>query len=382
MMYRFFLLFIHFIVAIPLISYGDNSETAHKESIVYQTKKFEESLERANAFLEDSTLNLFLASIINKLSDNDSSNASLLRVRILKSSTFNAFAAPHGTIYLCTGLLARLKNETQLAALLGHEMTHIVNNHSYQNLVNAKKKSLSSANLQFGLELFIGSAASAISNVTLKSAITGYTRDLEREADSAGLARMRNNGYQTTGFLNLFTILKTHVERYDIKEPYFFATHPAIEERISNYYTLTGLSPVTETYVEDEDREFDGILKPVLLVDGTMKIAAGDLSTAEENFSRILKADSSCSDALCNLGTITRLRSGNVLSEHVVKWYHRSMSFNSNPFSSQACCELGMYYYKSGIADSASFYLEAFQKNSPGSPFIPLIKDYLKKCLK
>lgn len=379
---RHFYLFLLLTVALALKSYSDKSETAHRESIVYQTKKFEESLERADAFLEDSSLNHYLASIVNKLSDNDSSSAPLLQVRVLKSSTLNAFAAPHGTIYLCTGLLARLKNEVQVAALLGHEMTHIINNHSFQNLVNAKRKALSSAHLQFGLELFIGSAASAISDVTLKSAITGYSRDLEREADSAGLARMKNNGYPAEGFLHLFTILKANVERYDIKQPYFFATHPAIEERISNYYTLTGLSSEPETLMDEEDRTFDGILKPVLLIDGTMKIAAGDLTTAEENFSRVLKADSTCSDALCNLGTITRLRSGNELSEHVVKWYHRSMNVSPNPHASQACYELGVYYYKSGKTDSASVYMEAFQKNNPGSPYIPLIKDYLKKCSK
>jgi hypothetical protein len=371
-----------FIIAVTSESFGEKPESAHRESIVFQTKRFEESLERADAFLEDSTLNTFLASVVKKLSGNDLPDTAVIQVRILKSSTFNAFAAPHGTIYLCTGLLARLRNESQVAALLGHEMTHIINNHTYQNLINAKRKALSSANLQFGLELFIGPVASTISNVTLKSAITGYTRDLEREADSAGLERMKRCGYPSVEFLNLFTILKTCIERYNIKEPYFFATHPAIEERIANYYSFTGSSPVNEVLQDEEDRQFDRILKPVLFLDGSMKIAAGDLGTAEDNFSRILKADTSCSGALCNLGSITRLRSADEISQHVIKWYKRSMNTNSNPLGSQACCELGMYYYKFGVTDSAYFYLEAFEKNNQCSPYLPVVRDYLKKCKK
>jgi predicted Zn-dependent protease len=371
------------IIVIAIRSFCEIIETAHRESIIYQTKRFEETLERSNAFLEDSTLDIFFTSVINQLTDTVGPDNKSIRIRVLKSSTFNAFAAPHGTIYLCTGLLARIENRSQVAALLAHEMTHIINDHTYQNLVAIKKKALTSANMQFGLEWLIGSmASSSISNLTLKSAITGYSRDLEREADSAGLFRMKKGSYPTIEFLNLFTILKTYIEQYNISEPYFFATHPAIEERIENYYTLTKADSSATINNQTSELNFDSVLKNVLIFDGAMKIASGDLQTAEENFSRVLKIDSTNAEALCHLGTITRLRSGCEFNEYVVKWYQRSMNFSATPLGSQACCDLGIYYYKTGRNDSAYVYLNSFLNNNQTSPWLPIVTDYLTKCKK
>jgi hypothetical protein len=374
-------LVIIFIILISITIYGEKTETAHRESIVYQTRLFEQQLERCNAFIEDSALDTYLNGVLKKLSAANPTDTHAIRVRVVKTAKFNAFAAPHGTIYLYSSLLARIENEAQLAALLSHEMTHITNDHTNRNLINAKKKALTSANLAFGIELFAGSLASSISNLTLKAAITGYTRDLEREADSTGLVRMKQSGYPAVAFRDLFIILKTWIERYNINEPYFFATHPAIEERISNFYQLSGQDTLEDTTEQFSTREFNRYIHPVLLFDGTLKIAAGDLTAAEEDFSRVLSNDTTCAEALCNLGTITRLRSDE-FSSHVVKWYTRSMNATTNPESSQACCELGMYYFKFGLIDSAAIWLQKYKSNNPTSPYQPIIEDYISRCKK
>lgn len=370
-----------FVLLLSFTAYGEKAETVHRESIVYQTRLFEQLLERSNAFIEDSTLDTYLNGVLKKLSAANPADTHNIRVRVVKTSQFNAFAAPHGTIYLYSSLLARIENEAQLAALLAHEMTHIINDHTTRNLINAKKKALTSANLAFGIELFAGSLASSISNLTLKAAITGYTRDLEREADSAGLVRMEQSGYPAVAFRDLFIILKTWIERYNINEPYFFATHPAIEERISNFYDLAGQDTLEDTADQYSTKEFNRYIHPVLLFDGKLKIAAGDLTAAEEDFSRVLLIDSTCAEALCNLGTITRLRSDE-FSSHVVKWYTRSMNATTNQESSQACCELGMYYYKFGLVDSAAVWLQQYKSNNPTSPYLPIIEDYISRCKK
>lgn len=372
---------IFFTMLTSITAYGEKAETVHRESVLFQTRLYEQLLERSNAFLEDSTLDTYLNSVLKKLYSTNATDTHNIRVRVVKTAQFNAFAAPHGSIYLCSGLLARIENEPQLAALLAHEMTHIINDHTCRNLINAKRKALTSANLAFGLELFAGSLASSISNLTLKSAITGYSRDLEREADSAGLVRMKRSGYPAVAFRNLFMVLKTWIERYNIDEPYFFSTHPAIEERINNFYQLSGIDTLEDTTDQYSSREFDRYIQPVLLFDGTLKIAAGDLTAAEEDFSRVLSIDSTSVDALCNLGTITRLRSDE-FSSHVVKWYTRSMNASTHQESSQACCELGMYYYKFGLFDSATVLLQQYKTNTPTSPYLPIIEDYISRCKK
>src|SRR4051794_36718097 len=51
------------------------------------------------------------------------------RVRVIEDPSLNAFAYPHGSLYIHTGLLARMENEDELATVLGHEMTHVEDRH-------------------------------------------------------------------------------------------------------------------------------------------------------------------------------------------------------------------------------------------------------------
>src|SRR6478672_6019081 len=62
------------------------------------------------------------------------------KFRVLRDPVPNAFALPNGSIYVNTGLIALLDNESQLAAMLAHEITHVLKRHTYlQNRSNRKK---------------------------------------------------------------------------------------------------------------------------------------------------------------------------------------------------------------------------------------------------
>jgi predicted Zn-dependent protease len=298
---------------------------------------------------------------------------------VLRSPSINAFAIANGTIFVCTGLLSRIKNEAQLAAHLSHEMVHIINDHSYQNLLNTKKMALSSAKKQIGLEFFFGSLATNIVNLTLKSAVSGYSRDLEREADSLGLIKMKEASYAPIEFRNLFLILKDHIEKENIEQPYFFSTHPALTERIDNYYQLAGKDTVQSARGIVNSATYTKMIIRVLHTDGIMKIASGDLDIAKVNFSRILKADSSNAQALLQLGNIARLRSAPNINKNVFNWYYRA---KDNDSTGEVLRELGFYYFKSGKIDSAACFLKSYLQNYPLSPYQPLVEDYLKKCVR
>ena len=62
------------------------------------------------------------------------------RFRILRDPQPNAFALPNGSIYITTGLIFLVDNESQLAAIIAHELTHVMRRHTYvQNRSNRKK---------------------------------------------------------------------------------------------------------------------------------------------------------------------------------------------------------------------------------------------------
>ena len=53
-----------------------------------------------------------------------------VKIVVIKDPYLNAFAFPNGVIYIHTGMLARMDNEAQLAALLAHEMSHCIHRHT------------------------------------------------------------------------------------------------------------------------------------------------------------------------------------------------------------------------------------------------------------
>ena len=64
------------------------------------------------------------------------------RVAVLEDPTLNAFAYPDGSLYVHTGLLARMENEDELATVLGHEMTHVEDRHMLRYQRSAQNKQI------------------------------------------------------------------------------------------------------------------------------------------------------------------------------------------------------------------------------------------------
>jgi beta-barrel assembly-enhancing protease len=158
--------------------------------------------------------------------------------RVLRDAQPNAFALPNGTIYVHSGLLAMLQNEAQLAGILGHEVTHVVNHHGYLENRSARKK-MATANIfgalggaAFGNSL-AGSVLGSLIPSLIVSTIYGYSRELEHEADVYGLRAMARNGYSPDQMGAAFELLKSGYEVQLNKEARgLYTDHPRLDERI------------------------------------------------------------------------------------------------------------------------------------------------------
>jgi tetratricopeptide (TPR) repeat protein len=357
----------------------NNDEGVHRESLIAETREYERVSEASHAFLDDTAMTAYVTGVLRSLSSANP-KISPYRAKIMKSPVLNAFATPHGAIYVTTGLLAMAENEAQLAAILSHEVVHILGDHAARNLVQTKKSALSSAHLRIGLDFFIGSLAGSISGVALRSAVTGYSRDLEREADSVGLSLMMKAGYPPVEFRNLFMLLKARIEQANIKEPFFFSTHPAITERISNFEAFAEKDASIAAPGKSGTEEFTRNIVPVLLYDGAARYAAGTFDLAKRDFSRVLGIDSCNAAALVFLGDCKRHEGSPESDLEEVASYRKAVQ--CDPSYHEALRELGFRYFKSGDQDSASYYFTLYKTAFPGSPYLPIIEDYLKQCVR
>ncbi len=139
----------------------------------------------------------------------------------------NALAVPGGHIYITRGLLNELKSEAQLAAVLGHEVGHVV-----------ARDTMAAISRQIGMTALLAAAAvgDAPSDVTRATAfITSvltlqYSREDEQDADFTGLSYMVQAGYDPNGMVETMEVL---LELQTVRPIEFFSTHPNPENRLA-----------------------------------------------------------------------------------------------------------------------------------------------------
>jgi len=147
---------------------------------------------------------------------------------ILKTSEINAWATPGGYIFVTEGLLSFLKNESELAGVLAHEISHVTQKH----ILKAMKKANfveAGSNLAeaTGKDL---SAYTSFSDFSMKLLENGLSRDDELEADRVGTTFLAKTGYDING-------LRHTVERLENQSTtsalaHFSQTHPLPKERL------------------------------------------------------------------------------------------------------------------------------------------------------
>lgn len=151
---------------------------------------------------------------------------------VIESDQINAFAAPGGYLYIYTGLLRIMDNEAEMAAVMAHEISHVVGRHGIKRLQKAMGFALA-YQLAFG-----GGSSQAVDaaiGVGMGLMFAGYSRNAEREADNFGIGYMVAAGYDPNGAVTMFE--KLAAAGGDGSSNVFekmSRSHPETVERINN----------------------------------------------------------------------------------------------------------------------------------------------------
>jgi beta-barrel assembly-enhancing protease len=154
----------------------------------------------------------------------------------VNATYINAYAFPGGSIAVTRGILLRLDNEAELAALLGHELGHVNARHTAEQMSKSQLSSL----VVGGLSVLLDSQAKGLGNLTQQLGALGqglylakYSRDNEREADFLGHEYMVKTGYNSQGFVGLMEMLNTLNKQKPSSAQLLFSTHPMSDERLA-----------------------------------------------------------------------------------------------------------------------------------------------------
>lgn len=257
--------------------------------ILEQSELLETKFERDGLVLKDEAANIYLNRVCKSLIPRDLDLERVnWKVRALRDPQPNAFALPNGSIYVTTGLLTLIDNESQLAAIIAHELTHVMRRHAYvQNRSNRKKFLTMNIMAAIGAYAPGGIVGAVITIVTavapfiLMATVYGYSRDLEREADLKGIDMMISAEYSPEELVNVMKLLDTDIEGENIR--LFYNDHPSLEERIKYLSSYLGARADKVTHQMELNRErvaYFRVMEPVMRHDIQLAINAGRFKSA------------------------------------------------------------------------------------------------------
>lgn len=217
----------------PLAGPPDRASLTPDQQVVWQA-----SDEQDTAFLnigadyDDPALQAYVQGIVDRLYPEFHG---AIHVHLLKSTVPNAFMMANGSCYVQLGLLTLLQDESSLAMVLSHEGIHFINQHGVEE--RAQAGNAVSAAMVLGVVVPIIGPALAVSS------IYGYSVDMETQADRIGFKRYLQAGYTADTAVEPFIALDQYSQAMGIKESYFYADHPKLQNRIAYFKAQAAGAP-------------------------------------------------------------------------------------------------------------------------------------------
>lgn len=165
------------------------------------------------------------------------------RFGVVESTDVNAFALPGGTVLITLGLYERLRDESELAGVLGHEIAHVVQKHQVKAIKGAMGR-------DFAAEL-AGEAAGRSDNVLVQRfgskafkvgtqvLARGIDKNDEYQADQHGVVIAARAGYNPFGLVGVLQTLDSAAPE-DRAMGLLFSTHPTPASRIERLGATVG----------------------------------------------------------------------------------------------------------------------------------------------
>jgi predicted Zn-dependent protease len=362
----------------PVIS-GEFAFEEDETRIWRRSEEEQESLAESGLEYQDEELKAYLNDIGKKLQPPEVYERIPFEIRVLQNPYSNAFAYPNGAIYIHSGILARMDNEAQLATLLAHEMTHATHRHQVRQFRGLQNRTAVLASMQATLGGLpaIGSLASTLGEIGTMAAVSGYSQELETEADMVGLKLMMDAGYDPREAPMLFRHLKDELEEEKAIEPFFFGSHPRLQDRIDNY----------QNYLESNKISQDGFVNTkifrrkiarVIFDNAFLDLKAGRFVSATRGAEKYLSIYPKSSQGHYLVGEIYRQTGNTEDFKRAEVYYRKAISLNSS--YPQAFKGIGLLYFKQGQKSKAGKAFRSYLKLSPQAADLAYIKEYISQC--
>lgn len=190
-------------------------------------RQVKRGVERQNRLVKDPALDERMARIAARIFPQARKDFDVpYEVRVIDKKEVNAFALPGGPIYFYKGLIDLAESDDEIAAVLGHEATHVSKRHTGRQISDAQGKS-TIAQLLLGRA---GNVANLFANIAFSLDQLKYSRDDEAQADEVGFRYLTQAGYNPNAMASFFS--KMQKKAGGGGGPEWLASHPLTRKRI------------------------------------------------------------------------------------------------------------------------------------------------------
>lgn len=362
--------------------------------LLRSSQEINQQLEQSGLLLGDQSLDSYMQSIADRLhSAGPAVDQPKPRVRVLKGAMANAFALPDGSVYVTSELLVRLRNEAQLATVLGHELVHYTQRHAQRQQKAEGRRNTVSTLFTLLLAGLAGSATGSSSvaqsiavgseesrRMWMLASMSGYSQDLEREADRMGFDLLRSAGFDARQAPALFSLLDDGESTGAAATPPKFASHPQLAERRASYEALLAASGTSSAVSVEADQQMAAawseqmgdLARRQLQVKLDQRDYAGGTKLAQDVGRQW--PDDGRVDFLA--GELLRL--GRQPEPQAVAAYERAVAKQGAP--PDAWRQLGYLYRRSGREARAAEAFSRYLGLVPNAVEAPLLREFIQRA--
>src|ERR1700730_3011230 len=222
-------------------------------------KGLAQEVERSSKLIDDPVVTEYVNRVGQNLVRNSDARVPFT-IKVIDSDEVNAFALPGGFFYVNSGLILRAQEESELAGVMAHEISHVTARHGTKNATKGEIMQLAMIPLVLlGPGGWAGYGIYQAANFLIPVTFLKFSRDAEREADYLGLQYMYKAGYDPNSYVTFFERIQADEKRRPGSIPKVFSTHPPTPERIENTQKeIARILPARNEYIVTSS-EFDSV---------------------------------------------------------------------------------------------------------------------------
>ncbi len=387
-----------FLLLVPMLAWGAKvapiseldvlPEDQDEDELWVLASSHENNIANSGRLWRESSVEAFLEGMAAQIIGNDLQHIDIdIDFILVKEPTLSAWVYPYGTIAVHTGLLAAMDNEAQLAAIICHELSHFLRRHSYRELIAERRQSAIGKGLGLLASLAVASQTGTFDPNLMKVGefwsdlvTSGYSRELEHDADAEGLQLMKKGNYVRAEAVTAFRNLAQNDIYGAVKVSQIWSSHPKLEDRIQNLIAAVDEEQKQKNFVAGQPRDslaYYRAIAPALMTNAELDFEAGQFGRARAALEKYASVRSDDAYAQFLIGESYRRETpdGPDFTTRIAS-YQRALEHD--PRLAPAHLELGMTYRQQGMAQQARTHLETYLKLARDTPEAGIVAWYLE----